>query len=617
MQRSELSNSGTPRRSHQLVPVSHSFESSQNRLPTDASPRFSIFFWAGIITLFWLGGALGFFIGFYGAEGIRTLPLSNIIGFVSLLLIPVFLIWFLAAVIHFAIDLRRSSEHLSLIASRLMGPEMTAAEDIVQLRRSVRSQLDSLHSDVEVALSNAEKLEEDVHRHSDDLPQPATTAERHFEEVGSKLEGERDALKMPEQSQENKENESKESFTKQPESLQQGSEKTGAEIEGVDHQTQNRVEMPSDTATATLKSPTETEKQLNKQHIQGNEQPKSVSSQTRDFARHHEQQRASLNQTIERLDQENTTLESSLDNQRLVPGQIGDAAPDQDQGTIDERMASISSAIESACETATTDDVVQNTEQTLVEQIAAIAKHIKRASETASGADEKSGQPFVDHAGSSGDDIGQATAEDVTEGPQTELDAQNSTGDKVSGDSKLIQDNVVSAKSDTGTLKRDNGHSPSTNKSGWRWRDILAAADDQADRLGDSIPVSSTRSEDIPHTSLHIIETLQTLTVDLDRALEEDAPTELLRRYLNGERNLFAKRIVHCEREEMLQRIQSKYQTDQKFKNNTDRYLSQFEELLKNAQEEVRENTLTRTYLSSDTGKVYLLIAEALDRINQ
>ncbi len=616
MQRSELSNSEDPRRSHQLVPVSRPFESSQTHLPTDNLPRFSIFFWTGIITLFWLGGALGFFIGFYGAEGIQTLPLSNVIGFVSLLLIPVFLIWFLAAVIHFAIDLRRSSEHLSLIASRLMGPEMTAAEDIVQLRQAIRSQLDSLHSDVEVALSNVEKLEEDVHQNSDKLPRSTATAERHFK-VKSKPEGERDELKMPERSQENKENKSKESLTKQPESFQQASEKTGAKIKGVDHQTQNRTEMPSDTANATLKSPTATEKQLNEDHIQVNDTPESVSSQTRDLARHHEQQHASLKQTIERLDQKNTKLESSLDAQRLVPSQIGEGDPVQDQGTIDERMASISSAIESACATATTDDVVQHTEQTLAEQIAAIAKHIERASENASAADEKSGRSSVEYARSSDNDIGQATAEDVTERSQTELDMQPSTEDKVSEETKPLQDNVASAKSDMGTPEKDNSQSQLTNKRVWRWRDILAAADNQADTLGASIPVSTTRSGDIPHTSLHIIETLQTMTIDLDSALEEDVPTELMRRYLNGERNLFARRIVHCEREDMLQRIQSKYQNDQKFKNNTDRYLSQFEELLRNAQEEERENTLTRTYLSSDTGKVYLLIADALGRINQ
>ena len=106
------------------------------------------------------------------------------------------------------------------------------------------------------------------------------------------------------------------------------------------------------------------------------------------------------------------------------------------------------------------------------------------------------------------------------------------------------------------------------------------------------------------------------MTVDLDRALEEDPPVELVRRYLNGERNLFARRLVQNKQDEMRERIHSKYEGDQEFKHNADRYLSQFEELLSSAREEDRENILAETYLSSDTGKVYLLIAKALGRVD-
>ena len=85
---------------------------------------------------------------------------------------------------------------------------------------------------------------------------------------------------------------------------------------------------------------------------------------------------------------------------------------------------------------------------------------------------------------------------------------------------------------------------------------------------------------------------------------------------MNGERNLFARRLVQSKQDEMRERIQTKYEGDKEFKHNADRYLTQFEDLLTSAKEEDRENILAETYLSSDTGKVYLLIAKALGRID-
>ena len=149
-----------------------------------------------------------------------------------------------------------------------------------------------------------------------------------------------------------------------------------------------------------------------------------------------------------------------------------------------------------------------------------------------------------------------------------------------------------------------------------RWREILAAVETNGkeDPGTTYAAPDSTSSDEMSRTSLHAIETLQAMTVDLDRALEIDPPVDLVERYVGGDRNLFAKRLIRMKQDDLFDRIGQKYQNDIEFRSYADSYMTQFEDLLKNTAQEDREDILTETYLSSDTGKLYLLLARALDR---
>ena len=118
------------------------------------------------------------------------------------------------------------------------------------------------------------------------------------------------------------------------------------------------------------------------------------------------------------------------------------------------------------------------------------------------------------------------------------------------------------------------------------------------------------------HTSSrHMIETLQAMAIDLDRFLEDDPPLDLLRRYRNGERNVFARRLVSILGREQTERIGRKYREDGEFKETVDRYIQQFETLMEQTARSDRENVLVETYLTSQTGKVYVALASAIGRL--
>ena len=117
-------------------------------------------------------------------------------------------------------------------------------------------------------------------------------------------------------------------------------------------------------------------------------------------------------------------------------------------------------------------------------------------------------------------------------------------------------------------------------------------------------------------SSRHMIETLQAMAIDLSRSLEDDPPADLIRRYRNGERNVFARRLASILGADHVRIIARKYHEERDFREIVDRYVQQFEALLEQTQRSDRDNVLVETYLTSQTGKVYVTIASAIGRLS-
>ncbi|MBT5895983.1 MAG: hypothetical protein HOH61_08785, partial [Rhodospirillaceae bacterium] len=113
-----------------------------------------------------------------------------------------------------------------------------------------------------------------------------------------------------------------------------------------------------------------------------------------------------------------------------------------------------------------------------------------------------------------------------------------------------------------------------------------------------------------------VTERMNSLAVDLDRALEKNVPEDAWERYLDGDRGIFARRIVRNRDRISLDAIRSNYEDDLAFREHVDRYLSQFQEALEQAEENEPEDILAAVLLSSDVGKLYMLMAKALGRLN-
>lgn len=164
-------------------------------------------------------------------------------------------------------------------------------------------------------------------------------------------------------------------------------------------------------------------------------------------------------------------------------------------------------------------------------------------------------------------------------------------------------------------LSMSSGHEDG-REDGNFWKSIFAKIDEDERREEEPVFGEPTPSDHFQKATLHVVEALQAMAIDIDRLLEEDPPVDLWKRYQNGEKNVFARRLASLRGDDMHNRIRKKYDEDPEFREHADEYVRKFDGLLKEAVARDRENILAETYLTSHTGKVYLMLGQAIGHFN-
>ncbi len=159
------------------------------------------------------------------------------------------------------------------------------------------------------------------------------------------------------------------------------------------------------------------------------------------------------------------------------------------------------------------------------------------------------------------------------------------------------------------------------NNKGWL-SDLLT----RASREEDAAPAARARPapreapRDLPRNDerspRHSIESLDSLSVDIARMIDHDAAADLWDRYKRGERNVFTRRLYTLQGQKAFDEIRTKYRADREFKQTVDRYIAEFERLLEEVSRDDRGQVVARTYLTSETGKVYTMLAHAAGRFD-
>ena len=143
----------------------------------------------------------------------------------------------------------------------------------------------------------------------------------------------------------------------------------------------------------------------------------------------------------------------------------------------------------------------------------------------------------------------------------------------------------------------------------WEMKTLLAAVDQGDMRAAPKAGIDTT-------ATLGTLElALADIAIDLS-ALDSAQPgDEDWKRYLAGDRAIFARRLAAIIDDQAVDRITTLYRDDTRFHDAAEAYLAEFEKILARAKEGDGGGLLTSTLLSADTGKVYLAVAYALGRL--
>ena len=102
-----------------------------------------------------------------------------------------------------------------------------------------------------------------------------------------------------------------------------------------------------------------------------------------------------------------------------------------------------------------------------------------------------------------------------------------------------------------------------------------------------------------------ISRSLQSLAVDLARVMEVQITEDDWRRYNRGEKGVFVSKMLGFREKAKLAAIRQKHREDPQFRDYVDRYLAQFDDMLKEAKERDLDGVLSTALLTSDMGKLH------------
>jgi hypothetical protein len=146
--------------------------------------------------------------------------------------------------------------------------------------------------------------------------------------------------------------------------------------------------------------------------------------------------------------------------------------------------------------------------------------------------------------------------------------------------------------------------------------DLLRRASTEDEEEGGAPGQAGSGDAPAPKRSpAQVVESLNSLSIDIARAIDHEASVELWDRYKRGERNVFTRRLYTLQGQKTFDELRRKYERDGDFRTAVDNYIGDFERLLAQVSQSESDPATARMYLTSDTGKVYTMLAHAAGRL--
>ena len=151
-------------------------------------------------------------------------------------------------------------------------------------------------------------------------------------------------------------------------------------------------------------------------------------------------------------------------------------------------------------------------------------------------------------------------------------------------------------------------------------RDQLAKVNELAGNLERRVAHARSRAEeqvdhDFARRVALITESLNSNAIDIARALDSDVTDTAWAAYLKGDRGIFTRRAVRLLDAPEAKAVAQLYDADRDFRDHVSRYIHDFEAMLRQLLSTRDGHALGVTLLSSDMGKLYVALAQAIERL--
>ena len=114
-----------------------------------------------------------------------------------------------------------------------------------------------------------------------------------------------------------------------------------------------------------------------------------------------------------------------------------------------------------------------------------------------------------------------------------------------------------------------------------------------------------------------LIESLNSTAIDVTKILSNEVTDTAWRDYLKGERGVFTRRAVRLLETGEAREIARHYDEEPEFRDQVNRYVHDFEAMLRRVLADREGDSLSITLLSSDMGKLYVALAQAIERLRR
>ncbi|WP_295635518.1 hypothetical protein [Novosphingobium sp.] len=151
-------------------------------------------------------------------------------------------------------------------------------------------------------------------------------------------------------------------------------------------------------------------------------------------------------------------------------------------------------------------------------------------------------------------------------------------------------------------------------------RDQLSKVDELAGNLESRVARARERAleqvdNDFARRAALITESLNSNAIDIAKALSTDVSETAWASYLRGDRGIFTRRAVSLLEGGEARSIQQLYEAEPEFREHVNRYVHDFEAMLRQMLSTRDGNSLGVTLLSSDMGKLYVALAQGIERL--